>query len=36
MREAIPDDVIELLREDARRLSELTGRDFGHWSLWET
>ncbi len=35
VREAIPDDVIELLREDARRLGELTGRDFGHWSLWE-
>ena len=35
VREAIPDEVLELLREDARRLSELTGRDFKHWSLWE-
>lgn len=35
IREAIPADVLELLREDARRLAELTGRDFAHWSLWE-
>jgi Sulfotransferase domain len=35
VREALPDDVLELLREDARRLEELTGRDFHHWSLWE-
>lgn len=35
VREAIPDEVLELLRDDARRLSELTGRDFEHWSLWE-
>ena len=35
IRAAIPDDVIELLREDARRLSELTGRDYDHWSLWD-
>jgi hypothetical protein len=35
IREAIPDEVIERLREDARRLEELTGRRFEHWSLWE-
>jgi hypothetical protein len=35
VREAIPDDVLELLRDDARHLSELTGRDFDHWSLWQ-
>jgi hypothetical protein len=35
VREALPDDALELLREDARRLEELTGRDFHHWSLWE-
>ena len=35
IREAIPDDVIELLRADATRLGELTGRSFDHWSsLW--
>jgi hypothetical protein len=35
IREALPDDVLELLRDDARRLQELTGREFGHWSLWD-
>ncbi len=35
IREAIPDEVIEELRADARRLGELTGRDYAHWSLWE-
>ena len=35
VREAIPGDVLELLRADARRLTELTGRDFKHWSLWD-
>lgn len=35
IREAIPDDVIEMLREDARRLTELTGLDVGRWSIWE-
>jgi hypothetical protein len=35
VREALPDDVLELLREDAGRLEELTGRDLRHWSLWE-
>lgn len=35
VREALPDDVLALLREDAGRLEELTGRDFHHWSLWD-
>lgn len=35
VREALPDDVIDLLRRDAERLAELTGRGFGHWSIWE-
>jgi hypothetical protein len=35
IREALPDEVLERLREDAERLRELTGRDFAHWSLWE-
>lgn len=35
IRAAIPDDVIELLRADAERLEELTGRSFRHWSLWD-
>ena len=35
IREAIPDEVLEELRDDARRLGELTGRDFRHWSLWD-
>jgi hypothetical protein len=35
IREAIPDEVIELLRADAERLAELTGRSFDHWSLWD-
>jgi hypothetical protein len=35
VRDALPDEVLELLRDDARRLRELTGRDFRHWSLWD-
>ena len=35
VREALPADVLETLRSDARRLAELTGRDYGHWSLWD-
>lgn len=35
IRAAIPDDVMELLRADAERLGELTGRSFRHWSVWE-
>jgi Sulfotransferase domain len=33
--EALPDDVLGRLRDDAERLRALTGRDFAHWSLWE-
>jgi hypothetical protein len=32
---ALPGEAIELLREDARRLEELTGRSFPGWSVWE-
>lgn len=35
VRDAIPDDVLELLRDDGERLRRLTGRGFEHWSLWE-
>ncbi|MDQ3572737.1 MAG: sulfotransferase domain-containing protein [Actinomycetota bacterium] len=35
VRDALPEETIELLRADAKRLAELTGRDFGHWSVWE-
>ncbi|MBA2240637.1 MAG: sulfotransferase domain-containing protein [Solirubrobacterales bacterium] len=36
VRGALPAPVIELLRDDARKLGELTGRSFGHWSIWES
>jgi hypothetical protein len=35
IREAIPDDVMESLREDARRFEQIAGRSFSHWSLWD-
>jgi hypothetical protein len=35
MLEAIPDEALERLREDALRLRELTGREFAHWSIWD-
>lgn len=35
IRAAIPDDVLEMLREDARRLQELTGRSLERWSIWD-
>lgn len=34
LRDQLPDDVLETLREDALRLRELTGRDFASWSIW--
>lgn len=34
LREELPDDVLEALREDALRLREFTGRDFANWSIW--
>ncbi|HSI79612.1 MAG TPA: sulfotransferase, partial [Solirubrobacterales bacterium] len=35
VRDAMPDDALEVLRRDAERLRELTGRGFEHWSIWE-
>jgi Sulfotransferase domain len=32
---ALDDEVLRVLREDAERLRELTGRTFEHWSLWQ-
>src|SRR4051794_34213444 len=34
VRIALGPDVLQVLREDAERLRELTGRDFGSWSIW--
>jgi hypothetical protein len=36
VREVLPDKVLRKLREDAERLRELTGREFRHWSIWES
>jgi hypothetical protein len=33
VREALGDEVIEVLHEDAERLRAYTGRDFAHWSV---
>ena len=33
-REQLPDDVLQVLREDATALREFTGRDFANWSIW--
>ena len=35
LRDQMPDDVLEVLREDARKLQEFTGRDFANWSIWQ-
>jgi Sulfotransferase domain len=35
VRAALSDQVLEILREDARRLRELTGRSFDSWSIWD-
>jgi len=32
---ALPPHTLEALRADARRLRELTGRDFSNWKLWD-
>ena len=32
---ALSPDTLEALRADARRLRELTGRDFSNWKLWD-
>ena len=34
LRDQLPEDVLEVLREDALRLREFTGRDFENWSIW--
>lgn len=34
LRDQLPDEVLETLREDAIRLREFTGRDFANWSIW--
>jgi hypothetical protein len=36
VRAALPDEALRVLREDAERLRELTGRDFASWSIFET
>ena len=36
MREALDDEALRVLREDAERLRELVGRDFAGWSIFET
>ena len=35
VRLALGPDVLQVLREDAERLRELTGRDFATWSIWD-
>jgi hypothetical protein len=35
VRGALGPEVIQVLREDAERLRELTGRRFAHWSIWD-
>jgi hypothetical protein len=34
LRDELPEDVLEALREDALKLREFTGRDFSNWSIW--
>jgi hypothetical protein len=36
VRQALPDETLRSLREDAGRLRELTGLDLSHWSIWES
>ena len=36
VRDALSDESLRVLREDAERLRELTGRDFAGWSIWDT
>jgi hypothetical protein len=35
VRDALGPELLRVLREDAERLRELTGRDFATWSIWE-
>lgn len=34
LRDQLPEEVLEVLREDALKLREFTGRDFANWSIW--
>ena len=34
VREALDEEVLRVLREDAERFTELVGRPFEHWSIW--
>ncbi|HEX6117609.1 MAG TPA: sulfotransferase [Solirubrobacterales bacterium] len=34
LREQLPDEVLDVLREDAIKLREFTGREFANWSIW--
>lgn len=34
LRDQLPDEVLESLREDALKLREFTGRDYANWSIW--
>ncbi|MGI9020302.1 MAG: sulfotransferase family protein [Solirubrobacterales bacterium] len=36
VRDALDDEALRVLREDAERLRELVGRDFAAWSIFET
>ena len=36
VREALDDETLRVLREDAERLRDLIGRDFAGWSIFET
>jgi hypothetical protein len=31
----LPPEVVTMLRQDAERLRDLTGRDFATWSIWD-
>jgi len=35
VRAALDGEVLQVLREDATRLRELTGHEFATWSIWE-
>jgi hypothetical protein len=35
VRASLPDETLAILRSDAQRLRELTGRDFSNWKLWD-
>jgi hypothetical protein len=35
LKRSMPPDVVRVLREDAEKLREFTGRDFSSWSIWD-